>query len=189
MNARPQPPESVPADATAEGDGVVVGEGPVRVDAFIDFLCPYCRQFEERSGSALKELVADGSVSIVYHPVAFLERLSTAHYSSRASAAAGAAADGGRFDSFKDTLFANQPEEGGPGHSDDELIALGAELGLGDDFAGRVRDHAYLPWTAYVTEAAMEDGVDGIPTVFVAGEQIDSDPDALRAAVAAADAP
>ena len=43
-------PGHVPAGATPEGDGIVVGHGPVRVDAFIDFLCPFCRQFELSSG-------------------------------------------------------------------------------------------------------------------------------------------
>jgi protein-disulfide isomerase len=74
-----QPPARVPADATVEGDGIVVGDGPVRVDVFVDFLCPFCRQFEERSAAGLEALVADGQVSLVYHPVAYLERLSTAH--------------------------------------------------------------------------------------------------------------
>ena len=43
---RPIMPSHVPATATPEGDGVVVGDGPVRIDAFIDFLCPFCRRFE-----------------------------------------------------------------------------------------------------------------------------------------------
>ena len=37
-------PNRIPAGATAEGDGILTGDGPVRVDAFIDFLCPFCRQ-------------------------------------------------------------------------------------------------------------------------------------------------
>ena len=46
----PTIPEHVPAGVAPEGDGVVIGAGPVRVDAFIDFLCPFCRQFELSSG-------------------------------------------------------------------------------------------------------------------------------------------
>jgi hypothetical protein len=34
----PAAPGHIPAGATPEGDGIVVGHGPVRVDAFIDFL-------------------------------------------------------------------------------------------------------------------------------------------------------
>jgi len=69
----PITPSRVPAGATPEGDGVVVGDGPVRVDAFIDFLCPYCRQFELSSGPALAGLVADRLASLVYHPMNFLD--------------------------------------------------------------------------------------------------------------------
>lgn len=65
----PTVPERVPAGATPEGDGVVIGAGPVRVDAFIDFLCPFCRQFELSSESALAALVADQLASLVYHPM------------------------------------------------------------------------------------------------------------------------
>jgi protein-disulfide isomerase len=184
MSPAPTPPERVPADATAEGDGIVVAEGPVRVDLFVDFLCPFCRQFEERAGDALRTLAAAGSVDLVYHPVAFLERLSTAHYPSRASAASGAAADAGRFSDYKDALFANQPEEGGPGLSDDELVALGAGIGLDEaSFGSLVRDQAFLPWTAYVSAQAVEDGVSGTPSVFVDGEQVDPDPAQIEAAV------
>jgi len=49
----PITPSRFPAGATQEGDAVVIGDGPVRVDAFIDFLCPYCRRFELSSGPAL----------------------------------------------------------------------------------------------------------------------------------------
>jgi predicted DsbA family dithiol-disulfide isomerase len=82
-----QVPSSVPAAASPEGDGIVVGDGPVRVDAFIDFLCPFCRQFEEASGPALDRMVEQGAIRWVNHPLSFLDRLSTTRYSSRASAA------------------------------------------------------------------------------------------------------
>ena len=48
-------PVRVPAGATPEGDGVVVGDGPAWVDAYIDFLCPYCRRFERAAGPTLAE--------------------------------------------------------------------------------------------------------------------------------------
>ena len=106
MSDSPTPPARLPADVTEEGDGIVIGDGPARIDVFVDFLCLFCRQFEERAGADLARLAADGSASVVYHPLAFLERLSTNHYPSRASAASGAASDGGAFTAFKDALFA-----------------------------------------------------------------------------------
>ncbi|MEU6366669.1 thioredoxin domain-containing protein [Streptomyces sp. NPDC046931] len=107
-------PSRLPASASPTGDGIVVGSGPVQVDAFIDFLCPFCRQFEEKSGPILDELVADEAISLVYHPMGFLDNLSTTRYSSRASAASGCASDGGRFMEYLYALFANQPPRAGP---------------------------------------------------------------------------
>ncbi|MDT7591372.1 MAG: hypothetical protein QOH45_903, partial [Pseudonocardiales bacterium] len=56
----------VPRDCTPSGDGVVVGAGAVEVDAYIDFQCPFCRQFELMAGPTLDTLVADKIVSLVY---------------------------------------------------------------------------------------------------------------------------
>jgi protein-disulfide isomerase len=69
----PAIPGRLPAGATQEGDGIMIGDGPVRIDAFIDFLCPFCRRFELSSGPALASLLASGQVSLVYHPMNFLD--------------------------------------------------------------------------------------------------------------------
>jgi hypothetical protein len=57
-------PSRLPVGVTEEGDGVMIGHGPVRVDAFIDFLCPFCRRFELSSGPTLARLVRQ-------HPMGF----------------------------------------------------------------------------------------------------------------------
>ena len=181
------PPPLLPAGVTPHGDGIVVGSGAVTVDAYIDFLCPFCRQFETVSGPALKEMVRDGFITLVYHPLGFLDRLSTTAYSSRAAAASGCASDGGRFVEFKDALFAVQPEEGGPGLSDEQLVAVGAEVGLSaEPFGDCVLAGRYLPWTAFVTERAAELGVSGTPSVYVAGTPVPASARAIAAAVGAA---
>src|SRR3984957_16380131 len=125
-------PRHLPAGATPEGDGIVTGDGPVRVDAFIDFLCPFCRRFELSAGPALADLVAAGLISLAHHPMNFLDEASTTNYSSRAAAASGCAADQGRFAEYANALFVSQPPEGGPGLSDAELAALGRAVGLDD---------------------------------------------------------
>jgi protein-disulfide isomerase len=178
-------PARVPVGATPEGDGIVLGNGPVRVDAYIDFLCPFCRQFEERSGPYLDRLLDAGAISLVYHPLGFLDRLSTTRYSSRASATSGCAADYGHFREYKDLLFANQPEEGGPGLSQEELIELGAEAGITDQgFPICAGKNTYLPWTEYVTTRAVERGVSGTPSVFVVGVPVPANGPVIAAAVA-----
>jgi protein-disulfide isomerase len=180
-------PGHIPANATAAGDGIVIGDGAVTVDAYIDFLCPFCRQFELSAGDALTAMVADGLISLAYHPMSFLDEASTTRYSSRAAAASGCASDGGRFREYLRALFVGQPPEGGPGLSDAELIELGASAGLTDPaFGSCVLDGRYLGWPPYVTELAAAAGVSGTPTVLVAGDPAAADPRAITSAVAAA---
>ena len=183
----PITPSRVPADATPEGDAVVIGSGRVRVDAFIDFLCPFCRRFELSSESVLAELMADGRASLAYHPMNFLDEASTTNYSTRAAAASGCAADQGRFLDYAHALFANQPPEGGPGLSDVELAGLGQTVGFdGAPFAACLSDGRYLDWPAYVTARAIEAGVEATPTVLVAGVPVQAEASAIAAAVAQA---
>jgi protein-disulfide isomerase len=178
-------PERVPAGASAEGDGIAVGAGPVVIDTYIDFLCPFCKRFEETAGPALDRLVAEGLATIVFHPMAFLDRLSTDHYSSRASSSSGCAADGGRFREYSRALFAAQPPEGGPGLPDETLVEIGRSVGLTDpSFARCVLGRAYLAWSAYVTFMAGRRGVGATPTVTVDGMSVPANPRAILAAVA-----
>jgi protein-disulfide isomerase len=180
-------PSRLPAGATADGDGILVGGGPVRVEAFIDFLCPFCRRFELSSGPALALMVADGQISLIYHPMNFLDEASTTRYSTRATAASGCAADLGGFVEYAHALFENQPHEGGPGLSDAELVDLAGVAGLaGPDFAAAVADGPYLDWPSYVTARATQAGVGGTPTVLVAGADVSPDPNSITAAVAQA---
>jgi protein-disulfide isomerase len=180
-------PDRLPVGATGEGDGIVIGQGPVRVDAFIDFMCPFCRRFELSAGPALSGLVSGGQISLVYHPMNFLDEASTTNYSTRAAAASGCAADGGRFAEYAHALFVSQPPEGGPGLSDVELAGLGPAAGLdGAAFTACVSDAPYLAWPPYVTARATALGVDATPTVLVAGAVVRPEARAILTAVAAA---
>ncbi len=180
-------PSRLPAGATGEGDGIMIGRGPVRVDAFIDFLCPFCRQFDLSAGPTLVGLVSGGQVSLVYHPMNFLDEASTTNYSTRAAAASGCAADGGRFAEYAHALFVSQPPEGGPGLSDAELADLGRAVGLdGAAFTACLSDAPYLDWPPYVTARATALGVEATPTVLVAGAAVRPEARAIGAAVATA---
>ncbi len=183
----PTVPTHVPAGATPEGDGVIVGDGPVRVDAFIDFLCPFCKKFELSSASVLSGLLAEHLISLVYHPMNFLDEASTTNYSTRAAAASGCAADQERFLQYAHALFVSQPPEGGPGLSDAELAQIGRGVGLAEAaFAGCLGDAPYLDWPTYVTARATAVGVNATPTVLVAGAVVAANPRAISAAVARA---
>jgi protein-disulfide isomerase len=177
-----------PAAAVDEGSGFSVGTGRVTVDVYEDFLCPACGAFEQQAGATLDKLVADGTVTVVYHPIAILDRYSTTEYSTRAAAASAAAAQGGKFAEFHQALFERQPAEGGPGLDDATLIEIGRSVGLTDAaFADAVTNATYRPWASKATETASARGITGTPSVLVGGKKLDNPtPQALTAAVTAA---
>jgi protein-disulfide isomerase len=177
-------PEHLPANVTPAGDGVLIGDGRVTVDAYIDFLCPFCRQFELAAGPALAGLVADGQISLAYHPMNFLDEASTTRYSTRASAASGCASDGGKFVEFTHQMFVGQPPEGGAGLTDKEITEIGVAAGVDQAaFASCLGDGRYHDWPTFVTSRAAQAGVEGTPTVRVNGTDIEPDGESLTAAV------
>lgn len=179
---------TTPTVAVDEGTGFATGTGPVTIDIYEDFICPACGDFESSAGPAIARLVTDGKVTVVYHPIAILDRYSSTQYSTRAAAASAAAAQGGKFVEFHNALFAQQPEENSAGLSNAELIKIGDSVGLSDAaFTRAVTDGTYRGWAAKVTDTASARGVTGTPTVLVAGKAIDRPtPETLTAAVAAA---
>ncbi|WP_200211159.1 DsbA family protein [Micromonospora coerulea] len=179
---------TAPPGANDPGTGIVIGGGPVTIDLYEDYLCPACKQFQDTSGATINQLVSEGKAKVVFHPVAYLNRFSTTEYSSRSSAASGCAAKGGKFKEFTDVLFAKQPAEGSAGLSDDELIDIGAGVGLDKgDFGSCVREGTYRSWTEHVTDEASRAGVTGTPTIKVNGKDVeDRSPQGITAAVAAA---
>ncbi|WP_430499823.1 DsbA family protein [Micromonospora trifolii] len=178
-------PVLYPAGTAAYGGtGVARGSGPVTIDVYADFMCPNCKQFEDSTATTLDEAVTAGRVTVVTHPVAFLDRMSQGEkYSTRAVAAVGCAADGGRFTEYARMLFRHQPAEQTPGLSDDRLITLGRDAGLTESFAQCVRDGTYRSWAAHVSERAARAGVMGTPTVKVNGEVTDADSTSVREAL------
>jgi protein-disulfide isomerase len=186
-----------PAAASADPGGttgtahqdIVVGKAaaPVTVTVYEDFQCPICRDFEQQSGATLRSYVDQGTVRLVYRPIAFLDRASTTRYSTRSLSAAGCVltARPSAFPAFHDLLFANQPAEGSAGLTDARLAALATQAGA--DTGSCIPQHRYEGWAARVTDQASKDGVNGTPTVEVNGTVLQDRTDqGLRAAIAAA---
>jgi protein-disulfide isomerase len=179
---------------TADGGNVIVvgsADAPVTVDLYEDFQCPNCKAFEDTTGSTLEQLVAAGTVQVHHHGMAFLDTSANDHYSTRALNAAAVvvgAAGPDAYQKFADLLFANQPEEGGSGLTDDQLIGYAAQAGAaGPAVEQQIRDLSYGDWVKRVTEQASQDGVTGTPTVRVDGTELaDLSPAGLTAAVTAA---
>jgi protein-disulfide isomerase len=188
---RSQTPSSyaTPAHAVQDNSGIQISSGTVKVDAYVDFLCPICKNFETSAQSTIDSLVSSGKITMVYHPVAILDRnTNPAGYSTRAGATSGCAADLNKFPEFLKALYAQQPAEGSAGLTDDQLIQIGGSVGLIDPtFAKCVRDGKYTTWMAHTTDAFSAKGYTGTPTVVVAGKVLPApDGPSLQAAVDAA---
>jgi protein-disulfide isomerase len=183
-NRTAAPSVPVPRGVVPSGDGIVVGTGPVDVEAYIDFQYPFCKQFELAAAAIMDRLLAEQIISFIRHPMNFLDAASTTAYSTRAAAASAAASDAGMFHEYTRTLFEYQPPEGGPGLTDGQLVELGQEIGITDpEFAETIRKGTYLLWPPFVTERANARGVAGTPSVFVRGIPVPARPDLIFAAV------
>ncbi|MFE6908564.1 DsbA family protein [Streptomyces erythrochromogenes] len=179
-------PSRLPAGTASDTAGVASGSGEVRIDLYFDYLCPSCRTTEQALAAQLDALRASGKVTLVHHPVTFLDSYSTpAGYSTRAASAAACAADQGKFEQYSAVLFDKQPPERGPGLSEAQLIAAGRDAGITDDsFANCLRERTYAPWATYVSDTAVARGIAATPTVTVNGRRVDvtgSDPGASLA--------
>jgi protein-disulfide isomerase len=179
MNREPDYEVQDPAAQVTDTFGVQIGDGPVQVDLYIDYMCPACNQFESAYAEQIQSWVDDGSVTVNYHPLVILDRLSAGtEYSSRAAAAAVCAADVGeqQFLDYTLALYANQPAENTTGLSDAELIAIGKDdVGLGADWQSCVEDEKYRGWVQEGSASATGDqGVTGTPTAKVNGEVVEN---------------
>lgn len=181
-------PTAVPSAFTADG-ALTFGnpDAPVTVSVTEDFQCPACRQFETTTGPVLTELTNNGQINVENHPIAFLDRVSSTKYSTRAANAAACVAqiDQDRWPAWKTAMFDNQPEEGGSGLTDDQIIALATDVGItSPDLQSCITEQRYVEWVAAATDMNT---IPGAPYVTVNGAPVtDISPDGLRAAITAA---
>ncbi len=148
---------------------------------FEDPQCPFCRQFEERSGQLLRARWQTGDVAVEYRMRCFLGVESV-----RADNALALAAEANRFDELRAELFATQPPEGTGGFTTGDLLALGQRVGLtGTDYVSGVEDGRYDTWVRKMEDEFQRQDPQGTPAAWLGGRMVDSrvltDPDALGA--------
>lgn len=176
MNSVSAEPAPAPAASNVNPDtgAVTFGDGPNTVDTYIDFMCPYCGQFEEAEGETIQDLVASGDITLNVHPVAILDRLSQGtEYSSRSAGAfyAVAAADPANAYAFLQALYANQPAENTAGLTNEDLVALAKDAGveMTDALEQSILSDEYK---AFAQQQSLPDGSTGTPTLLVNGEVV-----------------
>ncbi|PSL04177.1 protein-disulfide isomerase [Haloactinopolyspora alba] len=165
----------------SENQGIMIGDAsaPVTIDYWMDFLCPHCKEFHDRNGEAISQMVEAGDANIVYHPVTYTGNV----YSTRANNAFACAADEGKANEFIDAAFASQQQ-----WSTSTLVDLGEQAGIGGDYESCVRDDTYEDWSSNVESQAQNYDVTGTPTTFINGQLLprtSQTPDGITSAVEA----
>lgn len=164
---------ALPSGITEPGAGAAFGDGPVTVDLWVDFQCPACKNFEAVNAEALAERVDAGDVTLVIHPLSFLDNNLGNNSSRPAASAFGCAIDEGKGLEFATKLYEVQPEEN-PGQdawTTDDLISYGNDVGIsGDVWESCVRDETYVGWADQVAASQADAGITSTPTVLVDGE-------------------
>jgi len=181
------PTAATAADAEPVPTDVSALTSTVNIAVYVDYLCPYCGQFETTNGAQLASWLTAGNITLETHPISILDQSSAGSKYSTRSANAAACVANYQPDSFLDVntaLFANQPTEGTTGLTNDELVSLVEEAGVTDKaVATCITDQEFSGWVGDATDRALDNplpntdigALTGTPTVLVQGVQYTGD--------------
>ena len=138
-----------PATIDRANATVLVGKptAKVAIDAYEDFLCPICGEFEAANFTGVEQQLEAGTVKVRYHMLNLLDSRSTPPgYSMLAANTALAVATVApeKFIDFHYSLYQKQPQEEGVGWTQSQLTSLANRLGVtGSVFDGLVANKTY----------------------------------------------
>ncbi|MFD1657366.1 DsbA family protein [Streptomyces caeni] len=174
-------PAVAPSGAVGkDGLAIPVGRDSAKstLTVWEDFRCPACAAFETAYRPTIHQLVDAGKLKVEYHLVTLIDGNLGGSGSRRAANAAACAQDAGKFLSYHDTLYRNQPQETQDSFGDDDkLIGLAGKVPGLDTPAFRkcVEDGKHNGWVAKSNAAFRKGGFPGTPTVLFGGKNIYAD--------------
>lgn len=173
---------TVPPNATSARDGITVYPGKAAADApkveiFLDYQCPFCKQLEDLHGATIEELGASGQINLIYRTKTFLDGNLRNDSSFRAAVAASCADTVGAYPAYHDAVFASQPQEG-VGYPSDQLRAtFAATAGISGEnltkFQACYDSRATGNFVKAVEEMSSKAGVNSTPIIWVNGKPLD----------------
>lgn len=180
-------PTETPALAAGEAPTPTVPDdsGTVaNIVTYIDYLCPFCGQFETTNSDSIRTMVESGAATLEVHPIALLTNKSAGtQYSLRAANAAACVANTSpeSFFDFNALLFENQPEETSVGLNNSEIKSLAKQAGVSSlsTIERCIDDTSFKKWVQDATTRALTEpvpnsdleSIKGTPTVLVNGKQ------------------
>jgi protein-disulfide isomerase len=181
-----------PKGVALAGGGISVGPAKAPVmDLYEDYQCLTCKQFEASMGPTIEQLVSQGKLRVVYHPISFLDANLNNTSSGEAAAAGGCAQDQGVYVKFHDTVFSHVPSTAGQGYAIADIMAFGRESGVKSlaAYESCVNHHRYFDWVTQVQARADAIPVTEALAIFLNGQALDATgltPQSLTVAVAQA---
>ena len=194
---QPEGPAATPEGMSAEQPYLALGapedSGKPVLEIHLDFMCPFCGQFEELNGEDIDEMITNEEATVQLVPRRGLDPQSTTgDYSSRAANALVCVweDDPANATAFQQLMFANQPAEGSAGLDDDQIWAYAQEAGASDEVRSCITSKTYQPWVRQVADPYGAENGGGTPYVEIDGTPLDSNSwsqeGALREAVQSA---
>ena len=165
------------SDAWDPANGTItLGSSERVLELWLDPLCPWCAKFDTENADGIAELVRDGELSFVLHPLMFLDRESQgSQYSTRAATVLieTARADPDAVLPVLAELYERQPGEGTTGLDDAQLASIAERHGV--DVRAALTERAYDELLQELTTDAFAggDAITGTPFVRLDGDTLD----------------
>ncbi|WEG08183.1 thioredoxin domain-containing protein [Microbacterium horticulturae] len=178
INNKAAAPGAAPSGGIVDTDaGAVVfgdADAPNTIETYVDFLCPYCNQFEQAEGASIKKLVDAGTAVLKVHPVTILDQgTAPAGFSSRASSAffAIATADPDNAYAFMQAMYENQPDEQSAGLTDEQIVQIAKSAGVNvtSDLEKTITKNTYQ---SFAQSKGLPADATGTPHVVVNGTAV-----------------
>lgn len=145
----------------------------VNIVMYIDYLCPYCGQFESTNTAQIQSWLKAGNVSLEIHPISLLDPSSQGtKYSTRAANAAACVANYQPADFFavNSAFYASQPTENTTGLTNAQLVSLVKKAGVTNtNVPGCITGQTFAPWVTAASTRALSGPLPGADVKKVAG--------------------
>ena len=154
-------------------------DGVPKVEVFLDYQCPVCKQFETQFGTTLDDMATKGEIQLIYRTMTFLDNKLRNDSSLKAGIAAACADNAGAYSAYHNAIFAGQPTNEGTGYTTQQLrVDFAGTAGItGDKLTGFQQCYDSRTTQSFVegtNEKAAADGVNSTPTIMVNGTKLDN---------------
>lgn len=163
-------PQGVAEDQPYLSFGAPEDSGKPVVELHLDFMCPYCGQFEQLNGEDVQTMIEEETATVNIVPRNFLDQLSTTgDYSTRTANAFVCVYEESPATAiaFQQLLFANQPAENSAGLTDEQIAAYATEAGASEETLSCLADGTYEDWVDTVADPYGAETGGGTPYVKV----------------------